>query len=306
MTCLTARDFTEVFGVPMNSLCSEIIETKNFRYRNVLGRERDSVILDVLNTPPSNLCAVGQQRRDEWENGWRENLNAFAVSHKYEDLIPGYYRRGIQIMRFRGDYIKPESPHFETSFLAVLLAYLGSAYLTDDVYEFGCGPAHNLVKLARLFPEKRYCGLDWSSSSQQIISQISFPNIVGANFDMFQPDNSFKIVNNGTVFTIGAMEQLGTQFEPFLNYVLSQPIGCCVHIEPVYELYQKDVLFDELARRYSDARGYLKGYLPRLQQLELEGIITIEKIQKHIGGSYQDSWTSIIWKKKQESKTCLK
>ena len=204
-------------------------------------------------------------------------------------------------MRLFGKYVLPEDPEFETNVLAVLTTWIGETFLRDvnHVYEFGCGPAHNLVALAELFPEKCYHGLDWAVASQDIIKAIAEShkiNIVGHRFDMFSPDKSFRIEPNSAVLTIGGMEQLGQGFEEFLQYLLNESPGICIHIEPIYELYDQSILFDYLAAKYSEKRGYLQGYLTRLKELEELGRIKILHVKKNIGSLYHDGWTTIVWR----------
>ena len=87
---------------------------------------------------------------------------------------------------------------------------------------------------------------------------------------MFSPDYQLNIDESSAVFTIGALEQLGTNFEPFLQYLLEKQFRICINIETIYELYNQSSLFDYLAVRYLERRGYLQGYLVRLKQLEEE------------------------------------
>ncbi len=70
------------------------------------------------------------------------------------------------------------------------------------------------------------------------------------------------------VYTFGAMEQLGENFEPFLQFLLSKKPEICVNVEITYELYSPDTLFDHLAIRYLQKRGYLKGFCLVLENLK--------------------------------------
>ena len=94
-----------------------------------------------------------------------------------------------------------------------------------------------------------------------------------------------------------AMEQLGSAFKPFLDYILGKGPRLIFHVEPVFELYNPDKLFDELAVKYHEKRNYLKGYLPALKKLEREGKIEILEIRRLFFGSlFHEGYSLIAWK----------
>ena len=70
-----------------------------------------------------------------------------------------------------------------------------------------------------------------------------------------------------------------------------------VHVEPTYEVYDQDLLFDYLAAKFHSKRGYTMGYLPRLKQLELDGKIEILNVKRlNFGSLFFEGFTNIIWK----------
>ena len=155
--------------------------------------------------------------------------------------------------------------------------------------------------MAELFPEKQLYGLDWSEASCTIVDILSKKfnlNLSSALFDMFLPDEKIEIDETSGVFTIGAMEQLGTNFEDFVRFLLKKRPSICINIETIYELYDQSVLFDYVAAKYLERRGYLQGYLSRLRQLEVEGKIEMIKIQRTFGSLYHDGYSYIVWKPK--------
>jgi hypothetical protein len=301
---LELEDFALLLGISADAVpfeCRRIINQFDFRYRPLVGEERDRLILDILKTLHTDLPVSGRNRLASWEDGWSENLQAFVSSnYDLKQLIPGYYRKGRGVMRLFGQYVLPEDSEFEMKVLAVLIAWLGKTFLreVDHVYEFGCGPAHNLVALAEMSPQKSYHGLDWTAPSQQIIETIAEfngINIDSCRFDMFSPDWSYKLERNSAVVTIGAMEQLGQRFDPFLQYLLKEAPAICVHVEPIYELYDQSNLLDYLAARYSEKRGYLQGYWTALKGLEEAGRIKLLHVQKNLGSQFHDGWTTVAW-----------
>jgi cyclopropane fatty-acyl-phospholipid synthase-like methyltransferase len=205
------------------------------------------------------------------------------------------------MIRLEGRYILPDSQDFETAFVTMLRFYLFRKYFSEvnSVYEFGCGTGLNLVALARMFPDKRLFGLDWSRVSCEIIDKIAQTkkmNLNGVLFDMFEPDYKLKLAPGSAVFTIGAMEQLGKNFAPFLSFLLKKKPSICINIETLYELYSPDSLFDYAAAKYIEKRGYLQGYLSRLRQLEQEKKVQIIKVQRTFGNLYHDGYSFVIWR----------
>lgn len=301
---LGINDFASLFGVHADEIpveCKKLIKDLNFRFISLDQDSRDKVLLQVIKSLDSSLPISGKNRIGRWQEGWGENLQQFIDSgYDESQLLPGYYKKGIQVMRLAGNYVLPEDPNFESNFLAVLISWIGKTFLNDvdHIYEFGCGPAHNLVALAKLFPQKQYYGLDWAQTSQEIIIKIvtsSKIKISGHHFDMFTPDYTFQLKSNSAVFTNGALEQLGTHHEQFFQYLLKMSPKICIHVEPIYELYNQENLIDYLAAKYSDKRGYLNGYFTHLKKLEETGTIKLLHVQKNLGSMYHDGWTTVVW-----------
>ena len=304
MERLDVGDFARGFGISENEMppeCAKLIGSMDFRYRVLNGKDRDEVILGIIKTLNTELPMSGPNRLAAWEEGWSENLRAFVQSgFKLEALLPFYNRRGKKVMRWKGEYILPTSLDFEANFLAVLKIWLVKMHFegVEHVYEFGCGPAHHLAAFAQIYPEKLYHGLDWAPASQEIIKHLAASqeaNITGHRFDMFSPDGTVHIEPNAAVITMDSMEQLGEHYRPFLDYLLAESPKRCIHIEPLYELYDVSGLPDYLAERYSMKRGYLRGFLPALRELERAGQIVIHDVRKILGSLYQDGWSLVTW-----------
>ena len=116
---------------------------------------------------------------------------------------------------------------------------------------------------------------------------------------MLNPDDSFKIASNSAIFTIGAIEQLASNFEAFLQFLLKNRPLLCVHVEPTIELYDKDNLVDYLAIKFHKKRGYTENFLTRLKKLEKEGEIEILKVKRLFFGSlYMEGYSLFIWRPK--------
>jgi len=259
--------------------------------------------LSALRVVDSNTLSVsGPQKKPEWENGWSENLASFIAGGDVESLIPKYVKRN-RPMRLEGQYVQPEDAEFENSFLSVLHTYVFQKYFTPatEIFEFGSGTGINLIELANLFPEKTLHGLDWVESSKGILEKLSPKfggRIRGHIFDMFSPESTVPIPPGSAVFTAGALEQLGTQFEAFLNFMIQCRPAICVHLEPVYELYDDNLLFDYVATRFSLARNWLRGFLPRLHDLQSQDAIEILKVKRTLGSFFHDGYSILAWRPK--------
>jgi len=305
---LTLEDFAYLFGTSIDDIpddCQELVAKSDFRYKILVGEERDGILLDVLKKIDSNqLSSVGKEKKATWEKGWSENLQNFIEkNYDIDELIPKYYRPN-QILRLYRNYITTCDPNFEFNFFKVFRLWLFRKYLknAESVYEFGCGPGHNLIALAKLYPEKRIHGLDWSVASRDIVNKIAEVhkyNIKGHLFDMFSPDENLEIKNNSVVITFGSLEQLGHDYEAFLQFIIRKSPALCLNVEPMLELYDHNFLFDYLAAKYQGKRKYLSGYLSRLRELEYEGKIEIIKTQRMLfGNRHYDGWSFVIWKPK--------
>lgn len=302
---LAQQDFAYLFGTTIQDIpneCQALIKKFDFRYENINSSEYDRIIQNVIETITSDsLSVVGPQRKAEWEKGWSENLQNFVASNfNLDELIPKFIKRN-EFIRINGNYVLPTNPYFETCFVEVLRTYLFKKYFSEvsTVYEFGCGTGLNLVSLAKIFPEKMLFGLDWSAVSCDIVNKIAMTqnlNLKGILFDMYSPDYHLDIDEDSAIFTIGAMEQLGKNFEPFLQFLLEKKPSICINLETIYELYDQSSLFDYVAAKYLEKRRYLQDYLPRLKQLEVDGRIEIIKIQKTFGSFYHDGYSFIVWK----------
>jgi hypothetical protein len=301
---LGTGDFAEILGVGAEDLppeCVKRIRERSFAHRVLAGAERDQVLLQVIDSLDADLPVSGPARIAAWERGWGDICDRFESSGgDPEALWPHYFKPGV--MRLRGEYVRPVDPLFERHFVAVLLAWIAHAHLRDipTVYEFGCGPGHNLVDLARLLPNARFVGLDWATASQRVVGRLGSVlkrDVAARRFDMFDPDPTLAIEPGAAVLSVGSMEQLGDRFGAFLDFLRASDAALCVHVEPLHELYDRGTLLDALAARYAEKRGYLRGFLPRIEALRAAGEIEVRHVRRHLGSQFHDGWGTIIWRR---------
>lgn len=303
LSTLGVEEMAAVLGVVPAALspeCVRRIETLDFAHTPLTGAAREDTLDRVMAILDGDLAVSGPERLAVWERGWGDILARFEASGgDPAALTPHYFKPGP--MRLDGRYVQPRDPRFELNFVAVLHAWLAGGVLADasTVWELGCGPGHNLVGLAALLPGTRFVGLDWATPSQEILGRVRTAlgiDVRGKHVDLFAPDPGLHLDAGAAVVTIGAMEQLGSRFAPFLEWLLRERPSICVHVEPLHETYDRTMLFDELAARYAEKRGYLQGYLPALRALAAAGRIEILHVKRHLGSMMHDGWGTIVWR----------
>lgn len=302
---LDADAFAILFGTTRENIistCGELLQQFDFRYEAVTGVERDAIILDVLKAVDSgNFKVSGKERKNDWEQGWQENLDAFVGSgYDIAALAPKYISK-YDVSRLFQQYIKPCDRMFELNYYTVYRQYLFSTFLKpfDAIFEFGCGTGYNLAVMNNLFPDKRVMGLDWAESSVNIANalgrQLNAP-ISGRRFDYFLPDCTLEIPANAAVITLNSLEQIGGDYQAFLDFILAKKPALCINAEPILEMYDDNNLIDYLAIRYHKLRNYLSGYYDALKLLEAQGKIRIAHAQRvPVGNYFHEGYSFIVW-----------
>ena len=284
------------------------INKLKFKYRYLNNLETNKIYNKINDILIQDIVKSGSKRKDIWEQGWGENFIDFKKNLKTSDLIPKYYRRGRKVMRFNGRYIIPKNKLFEYNLSKLICKYISIKYFKNikNIYEFGCGPSHNLLNIAiSCKNSKNFFGYDWAKSSQKILKLfekykkrlgISRHNFDSKKIDMFKKIKYLKIKESSACLTYGSMEQLGSNFKNFYNFIYKSPLDLIINIEPIDNLYKNNV-FDQYAYKYHRKRGYLKNYFNFLKKKEKEQKVKILKVQKFIGSEMDDGWTIIIWKR---------
>ncbi len=204
------------------------------------------------------------ERRETWERCWAANTSG----------VPEYFHplEYTQFVRLRGELFHKYLRHF------------------GEISEFGCGVGHNLVPL--MGQGKRLRGMDWAASATRAVADLG---IEAQWFDMLKPDHKVKLA--GAVFTVHALEQLGTDWGPFLDYLVEQEPRLCLHIEPIEELYDPADPHDAACLAYHRKRGYLSGFLTKLRDMENKGEADLLEVRKSsFGGMNHDAYSVIVWR----------
>jgi SAM-dependent methyltransferase len=302
---LDANGYANLFGTTTDdifSTCGILLNKFDFRYEIIQKEEQEKIILSVLKTIDSGeLIPSGKDRKNDWEKGWQENLNAF-IANEYDlsALAPKYISK-YPISRLFQSYVKPYDKMFELNFYSIFRHYIFSTYFVpyNNIFEFGCGSGYNLAIMNRLFPDKNIFGLDWAESSVKIANTLGTSlnaAISGKLFNYFKPDYNLDIPSDSLLITLNSLEQLGNNYAAFLDFIITKKPALCINAEPFLEMYDENNLFDYLAIKYHKARNYLAGYYNALIQLESEGIIKIIKKQRiHFGNLFHEGYSLIVW-----------
>lgn len=298
---ISVEDFEEILELKLSEEARKIVGEKNFEYQFANPEEHKLALMRFVDFLTEYKKESGPEYKDIWEKGWQENLDSFKITGKLEDLIPKFVRKK-ELIRFKGRWISPIDAEFETNFVMVLRDAIFRHYFSEfsSIWEFGSGTGLNLVHLSNIFPDKKLFGCDWTSSSVHILEELNKRlnlDIHGFQFNLFAPDHRFlgKVSENSALFTIGTMEQLGQNFRPILDFILSSKFKRIVHIETHFELYDEDNFLDYLSKKYIVKRNWLRGYFSALRILEKSGRIKIIQERRTFGSFFHDGYTVTVW-----------
>lgn len=296
---ITPQEFEKVTGEKLLPEAWLFIKEASMAYEELTEDENASVRKEILTTLLSSLKISGENRAEDWELGWAQNLDSEIKS--INDLVPRYMGK-FPYVRWNNRFVKSITKDFEYCMLQALQLTLFEKWMknSDNVYEFGCGTGHNLSRVRKINEKANLTGLDWATSSQQILSTVNEKNILkcsGKRFDFFSPDKEFCLKDKSTVYTFAALEQVGNKYQNFVKYLIDNNIEVCLSIEPVTELLDESFEIDRLSKEYCKKRGYLDGYLTHLRDLESQGIVKIlEAKRNYIGSMYLEGYMQVAWK----------
>lgn len=301
---IKASDMIELFGFTPERLPDAFFSQMDSINTNCHEAEKHELEEHVLNVLMSldrpMVKRTEQENLEAFEQGWKANLEEAASGQlSFESLKPKYFR-GSKFLRYRKGLIVSDNPGIEYDLFVAARRGIFSKYLTghDNLYEFGCGSCQNLMLMSEMFPDAQVTGFDWTLASGEIAKLLgeSGRDIRGTRFNMLTPDHGKGIEPESAVITVHAMEQIGTDFGPFLDYLLQNRPSIVVHYEPILELYDKDNMLDYLAYYYSKKRGYLRGYLPALRELEAAGKVEITEAHRPFVGGVVHESSLVVWR----------
>ena len=302
---LTVVEFEEAFGEPLSDFVKDKIAACDLSYHTLDTRERDNVIMSILNTlSSSEVKKSGAHRINDWISGWGQNHAEFSQTNHFHSLVPKYFGK-FPYVRWKQDFIRPVNRSFEYNMVKILQYWIFEKHFANlnNIHEFGCGTGHNLFRVREINKFATISGLDWTSSSQDNIKKINEvynKNFGCYNFDFFNIDKQYDMGNNCGAYTFAALEQVGDSHTEFLNYLVSQKPNVCVHIEPIGEMLNPKYNFvDYLSVQYFKKRNYLDGFIKTLHNMQTQGIIEITQQQRsYIGSLFVDGYSIVSWRVK--------
>jgi SAM-dependent methyltransferase len=299
---INKNDFKTFLGLPLPLRLIQQIKKYNLKYKNISEKKNINLINQIINIIITKSFGLpGYKYKPKWERGWGENFLTLKKKFSNDAFVPGYSDK-FRYARLGSKLIETHTKNFvqKTLHLTLLFCYEKFLKKYDDIVDFGCGTGHTILYLNKFDKIKNFYGLDWSRSSQKIFKIISkkYPNIKGSHFDFFNPKTDLKLKKNSwAAYTTHSMEQTGTNYKKFYNFLKRKKPGIIVNIEPIPEILNQNNLLDNLSIHYMNKRKYLNGYLNFLIEEEKKKRIKIILKKKSYFGSfliYEHSL--IIWK----------
>ena len=196
------QDIARLFNDKLSDYVKNKISEYKLVYSPLEKEEEEQVIIKIIDTLLDPfLVYSGPHRLKQWEKGWGQNLAELNKEKTTNAIFPRYHGK-YEINRLNQNFVKGISPNYERNMLYVILDYVFDKYLrgVENIYEFGCGTGHNLLKAREVNPSANLFGLDWAKSSQKILKQMADTglekNIKGYNFDFFKPNVKIKLADN--------------------------------------------------------------------------------------------------------------
>jgi SAM-dependent methyltransferase len=280
---------------------SKIQNPAYYYFQDLSANEYGELLSKVQEHLAGELLQSGPHRKVDWEKGWGDNLRKFRLDFTTDATIPGYFDKS-KILRWKQRWIRPMDPKLEQKLLGILVDSLLESFAVDSstIYEFGCGTGHHLFRVREKFPLKKLIGLDWATSSQKVIEEFAMisrdENLFAANFDLFSPNYDLNIDQNATFLTVASLEQVGSNFHDFVNYILTTKPNIVINIEPMQEFLDSENLLDNLSILYCSKRNYLSGYFDYLVELQRQGKVQIHhSTRSFLGSLYIDGYSIVVW-----------
>jgi len=106
-----------------------------------------------------------------------------------------------------------------------------------------------------------------------------------------------EIEEGSAVITVASLEQTGSDFKEFIEFIAAQKPGVVIHVEPMWEPLDEGNLLDYLSIKYFEKRKYLNGLQNYVEAIEKDGRATIVNKQRTgIGSFFIDGYSILVWK----------
>jgi len=293
--------FSDKVRDEINDYNIEISNLSEFEQSQITNKIKN--VIDSTEEENSKVKKAGNHRLQEWNFGWNENSIEFEKTKNLDSLIPKYFGK-YDIVRLDSEFKQVVSPNAELNMLRILQKYVYEKYIINStsIYEFGCGTGHNLVELNKVSGIEKVFGFDWTSTPENIFKNLNLhyaKDFMFRTFDFTQPDYDVEILDNSSVCTFAALEQIGENNQKFIDFLVSKRPGICIHLEPIKELLDENEEFQKLSIDYITKRNYLSNFYNNLKNLEKLGVIEIiESKRTKIGSLFLEGYNLVVWKVK--------
>lgn len=272
-----------------------MIDLPNLSQYQVLSEaEQEALCVEIrAEIASGKFKPAGEPSRRHWEDVW-------SISDPTK--VPPYVR-SVEILRIGQHFYRSSKRNQELYWYKRFRQNLLKKYFNHApaLYEFGCGNGWNLMAAHDLYPGTKVIGLDWATSAVERINKMGpywhGERITARQFDFFDPDYELKLMPGAAVWTVGALEQTGDNYYPFLEYLLANKPAICVHVEPILEWYDPENPVDQTAIAYHRARKYWEGFPAELAHLAAQGKAEIIHQQRSFFGSkYLEGYSLLVWR----------
>lgn len=272
-------------------------------YQTIPMQEQQQLLAKADKQLHQNMRVCSRDSRDVWERGWGEVRDRMHNVGRVSEVLKPQYSN-YQYFRLFNEYVRSDDPMFEEHTYSMLRATLFTSYFKDSstIVEFGSGTGTSLLLLDKCVENATIHTCDWSEASNDICRNLAADcqnKVYVHNVDLFTMNGAeaLKSLEQVTVFSFHTFEQLGGDFEAALAFLLAMKPSRVVHLEPFDEVYDDSNIFDLVAKEYHYKRNYLKGYVDRLKELEREGRVQIDKLQRlSFGSMFHEGYNLLIWR----------
>jgi len=297
---INSEDFNFLGG--LSPFAKEKINEAKLQYSVLEEEQRDKVILEILTYLFSEDPVVaGKHRKRQWEDGWLENYTDYCKNRELSAIVPKYFDK-YNIHRINGKFIKSLTPNFEIGLVRVFQYVIFDRYFRNakNVYEFGAGTGHNLLRLREVNKDANLFSMEWAKSGVELINEVAKDlkdeKLRGCVFDNFDPDYSVSLNRQSSIYTFAALEQLGENTDSLIDFWVKNNVEKVINIEPMSEPLDENDLPQYLSIQYFKKRNYLKNYIQKLKDLEAKGKVRIhEVVRTGIGSMFIEGYSIISW-----------
>ena len=238
----------------------------------------------------------------DWQDDWFSVLQNLRTNNDNVKSIirPKWFRKNA-FVNIQNCLSLTETPYVDWEYQLITRQMLFYTHLKDmdNICEFGSGSGTNFYLINQILQDKNFILSDISVTSLKIIQELKRKlnrnNLTYSNIDIEQ-DIDLKLSDNTAVITTSVLEQIGDNYNNFINFILKEKPQIVINVEPIVELLDSKSGFDNVMNLYCEKRKYLTGYLTELEKLEKQKKIKIiMKKRTMVSGTFIEN-SVLIWK----------